>query len=134
MILVTGVSGGLGGLILDGLSVVDDVEVVAGTRSGDGTTRRWIDFDDPASLVEGFQAVDVVVFVSAGYAEDDVVLARHGAAVDAAAAAGIRHAIYTSLTGSGDLCRLRSRTDGPRLAWPPLRSMSLFCATACMPN
>jgi NAD(P)H dehydrogenase (quinone) len=103
MILVTGVSGGLGGLILDGLSaVVDGPEVAAGSRSGDGRTTRRIDFDDPASLTEGFQGVDVLVFVSAGYAEDDVVLARHGAVAEAAAAAGVRHVIYTSLVGSGD--------------------------------
>lgn len=121
MILVTGVSGSLGGLILEGLSVVDDVEVMGGSRSGDGTTRRRIDFDDPASLVEGFTGVDVLVFVSAGYAEDDVVLARHGAVVDAAATAGIRHVIYTSLVGSGDLMStaLAHRWTEARLAAAP---------------
>ena len=103
MILVTGVSGSLGGLILDGLSAVEDIEVAGGTRSGDGVTRRHIDFDDPASLLQGFNDVDVLVFVSAGYAEDDVVLARHGAVADAAAAAGVRHVIYTSLVRSGEL-------------------------------
>ncbi|WP_049563739.1 NmrA family NAD(P)-binding protein [Nonomuraea sp. SBT364] len=103
MILVTGVSGGLGGLILRGLSGEDDLEVVGGTRSGDGVNARRIDFDDPASLAGGFRDVDVLVFVSAGYAEDDVVLARHGAVVDAAEAAGVRHVVYTSLAGSGDL-------------------------------
>lgn len=102
MILVTGVSGALGGLIHAGLSTMDDLEVVAGTRAGDGRTARRIDFDDPSTLVPGFAGVDVLVFVSAGYAEDDVVLARHGAVVTAAAAAGVRHVIYTSLAGSGD--------------------------------
>lgn len=103
MILVTGVSGALGGLVFDGLSAIDDLEVVGGSRTGDGTIVRRIDFDDPPSLVEGFAGVDVLVFVSAGYAEDDVVLARHGAVVDAAADAGIGHVIYTSLAASGDL-------------------------------
>jgi uncharacterized protein YbjT (DUF2867 family) len=37
------------------------------------------------------------VLISAGYAEDDVVIARHDAAIDAAAAAGVRDVIYTSL-------------------------------------
>lgn len=100
MILVTGVSGGLGGAVLRGLRAQPDLDVVAGTRSGDGITARHIDFDAPATLVEGFRGVDVLVFVSAGYAEDDVVLARHGAVVAAAAAAGVRHVIYTSLAGS----------------------------------
>ncbi|QYC37655.1 Quinone oxidoreductase 2 [Nonomuraea coxensis DSM 45129] len=157
MILVTGISGGLGGLIHHGLSAHYDLDpatggvaaaggatvagggaasagggaavagggaasagggaavagggaavagggaaVVGGTRSGDGVTARRIDFDDPASLTDGFRDVDVLVFVSAGYAEDDVVLARHGAVADAAEAAGVRHVVYTSLARSGE--------------------------------
>jgi uncharacterized protein YbjT (DUF2867 family) len=121
MILVTGVSGGLGGLVLEGLSAVDGLEVVAGTRSADGATARRIDFDDPATLAEGFKGVDVLVFISAGYAEDDVVLARHGAVVDAATAAGVQHVIYTSLAGSGDLMTLAlpHRWTEARLAAAP---------------
>ncbi|WP_248958342.1 NmrA family NAD(P)-binding protein [Sphaerisporangium perillae] len=121
MILVTGVTGALGGLVLGGLSAVDGLEVVAGTRSGDGTTARRIDFDDPATLAEGFKGVDVLVFISAGYAEDDVVLARHGAVTDAATAAGVRHVIYTSLAGSGDLMSiaLPHRWTEARLAAAP---------------
>jgi NAD(P)H dehydrogenase (quinone) len=121
MILVTGVSGALGGLIFAGLSALDDVEVIGGTRGGDGTSSRPIDFDDPATLVAGFAGVDVLVLVSAGYAEDDVVLARHGAAVDAAAAAGVRHVIYTSLVGSGELMSiaLAHRWTEARLATSP---------------
>jgi hypothetical protein len=53
-------------------------------------------------LVDGFGDVDLLVFVSAGFAEDDVVLDRHGAAIQAAAAATVRHVIYTSLVGAGD--------------------------------
>jgi NAD(P)H dehydrogenase (quinone) len=102
MILVTGVSGGLGSLILSGLSALDDVRVVAGTRSGDGSAVRRVDFDDPGSLPAAFEGVDVLVVVSAGYAEDDVVFARHGAVADAAAAAGVKHLIYTSLAASGE--------------------------------
>lgn len=100
MILVTGVSGALGGLVFDRLHG-SGPDVVAGTRAATGDARR-IDFDDPTTLTDGFAGVRVLVFVSAGYAEDDVVLARHGAVVDAAAAAGVRHVIYTSLAGSGD--------------------------------
>ncbi|MFE0459655.1 NmrA family NAD(P)-binding protein [Kitasatospora sp. NPDC058965] len=102
MILVTGVSGGLGGLILRGLSRLDGIEVVAGTRAADGVTARRVDFDDPQSLPAAFAGVDVLLVVSAGYAEDDVVLARHGAVADAAARAGVKHLIYTSLAASGE--------------------------------
>jgi NAD(P)H dehydrogenase (quinone) len=121
MILVTGVSGALGGLIRQGLSAVEGLEVVAGTRSGDGTTARRIDFDHPATLADGLRGVDVLVFISAGYAEDDVVLARHGAVVDAATAAGVRHVIYTSVAGSGDLLTfaLPHRWTETRLAAAP---------------
>jgi NAD(P)H dehydrogenase (quinone) len=121
MILVTGISGALGGLIFAGLSAVDDLKVIGGTRRGDGTGRRRIDFDDPATLVDGFAGVDVLVFVSAGYAEDDVVLARHGAVAEAAAAAGVRHVIYTSLVGSGELLSiaLAHRWTEARLAAGP---------------
>ncbi|WP_040814676.1 NmrA family NAD(P)-binding protein [Nocardia concava] len=100
MILVTGVSGALGGLVLAGLRAQPDLEVLAGSSSGDGDAVRRLDFDDPATLAAGLDGVDVLVFVSAGYAEDDVVFARHGALVAAAAAAGVRHVIYTSLSAS----------------------------------
>jgi len=53
MILVTGVSGALGGLILDRLTAIADLKVVAGTRTATGTARR-IDFDEPATLTDGF--------------------------------------------------------------------------------
>jgi len=87
MILVTGASGALGGSIFDRLTTVPGVDVVAGSSGADGGTRR-IDFDEPSTLVDGFGGVDLLVFVSAGFAEDDVVLDRHGAAIQAAAAAG----------------------------------------------
>jgi hypothetical protein len=73
MVLVTGASGALGGLILDRLATVPGMDVVAGSSSADGGTRR-IDFDEPSTLVDGFGGVDVLVFVSAGFAEDDVCL------------------------------------------------------------
>ncbi|GAA0969900.1 NmrA family NAD(P)-binding protein [Actinocorallia libanotica] len=100
MILVTGVSGALGGLVYRGLAASGEVKVLAGSSSG--AADRRLDFDEPETLAEAFAGVDVLVFVSAGYAEDDVVFARHGAVVDAAARAGVRHVVYTSLVGSAD--------------------------------
>lgn len=101
MILVTGASGALGRLVHQRLSAAG-ADVVAGTRTPGSASAREIDFDRPHTLTSGFAGVDVLVFISAGYAEDDVVLARHGAVVDAAADAGVRHVIYTSLAGSAD--------------------------------
>ncbi|RVX39439.1 NAD(P)H dehydrogenase (quinone) [Nonomuraea polychroma] len=120
MILVTGVSGALGGAILDGL-VARGLEVAGASSSGDGDAVRHADFDRPETLETAFADVNVLVFVSAGYAEDDVVLARHGAVVRAAAAAGVEHVIYTSLAGSGDLLTiaLAHRWTEARLAEAP---------------
>ncbi|MFC4536280.1 NmrA family NAD(P)-binding protein [Sphaerisporangium dianthi] len=121
MILVTGVSGALGGLIFEGLAELEGLEVVAGTRTGDGSAARRIDFDDPETLAEGLRDVDTLVFISAGYAEDDIVIARHDAVAEAATAAGVRHVIYTSLAGSGDLMTiaLPHRWTEARLAAAP---------------
>jgi len=102
MILVTGISGGLGGLVFQGLSELDDVRVIGGTRTGDDVSARRVDFDDARSLPAAFKDVDVLLVVSAGYAEDDVVYARHAAVAGAAAQAGVRHLIYTSLASSGE--------------------------------
>ena len=101
MILVTGTSGALGGLILHRLAAAG-AAVVAGTRAPDDRAARQVDFDRPETLRAAFAGVDVLVLVSAGFAEDDVVLARHGAAIDAAASAGVRHVVYTSVAGSGE--------------------------------
>jgi NAD(P)H dehydrogenase (quinone) len=120
MILVTGVSGALGGLVHEGLAAQPEVAVLAGSRTAPAGGRR-VDFDDPASLPAAFAGVAVLVFVSAGYAEDDVVLARHGAVVDAAAEAGVRQVIYTSLSGSGErmTIALAHRWTEARLAAAP---------------
>ncbi|WP_194444430.1 NAD(P)H-binding protein, partial [Streptomyces calidiresistens] len=104
VLMVTGVGGGLGGVIAGRLAGRE--EVIAGSRHPEevpaGLPARRIDFDDPASLREGFAGVRTLLLISAGYGEDDTVIARHGAAVDAAERAGVRHIVYTSLTGAGD--------------------------------
>jgi NAD(P)H dehydrogenase (quinone) len=104
MILVTGATGGLGKLIVERLTGRGDV--VAGSRSPEqvpaGTPTRYVDFDDAASLADGFAGVDTLLLISAGYGEDDTVIARHGAAIGAAEKAGVRHIVYTSLSAAGD--------------------------------
>ncbi|MFI6506650.1 NAD(P)H-binding protein [Streptosporangium sp. NPDC050855] len=104
MILVTGATGALGRLVTERLAGRPDVAI--GTRSPEeipaGSPARRIDFDDPGSLDKGFAGVDTLLLISAGYGEDDVVIARHGAAIDAAERAGVRHIVYTSLSAAGD--------------------------------
>jgi len=99
MILLTGATGGLGKLISERLAGREDVGL--GSRNP-GPADRRIDFDDPASLEDGFAGVDTLLLISAGFAEDDIVIARHEAAVSAAEKAGVRQVIYTSLSAAGD--------------------------------
>ncbi|MFD6426821.1 NAD(P)H-binding protein [Streptomyces sp. NPDC060198] len=98
MLLITGANGALGKLVAEELADRDDV--VLGTRTPRSTTERRIDFDDPSSL--DLTGVETLLLISAGYGEDDVVLARHEAAISAAEKAGVRHVVYTSLSGDGD--------------------------------
>ncbi|WP_327268254.1 NAD(P)H-binding protein [Streptomyces sp. NBC_01218] len=98
MILITGASGALGSLVVQALA--DRSDVVLGTRTPRSAAERRVDFDDPSSL--DFTGVTTLLIVSAGYGEDDVVLARHEAAITGAEKAGVRHVVYTSLSGDGD--------------------------------
>lgn len=122
MILVTGASGQLGSSTLAalharGMSAVGASRTPAddgspspadgGSRSpADGGSRnpaevaRRMDFDDPATL--RFDDVSTLVLISAGYAEDDQVIARHAAVLEAARRDGVGHVLYTSVTGAGD--------------------------------
>lgn len=104
MIVVTGASGGLGNLVLERMA--PDAQVTAGSRTPELVTAkrpaRRIDFDDPMSLATGFEGAEVILLISAGYGDDDVVIARHKAAIDAAEQAGVRHIVNTSLTAAGD--------------------------------
>ncbi|MEU9047102.1 MULTISPECIES: NAD(P)H-binding protein [unclassified Kitasatospora] len=104
MLLVTGVNGGLGALVLERLAGREGV--VAGSRTPEkvpgGTPARLVDFDRPDTLAEAFAGVRTLLLISAGAAEDDVVIARHGAAIEAAEQAGVEQVVYTSLSGDGD--------------------------------
>ncbi len=100
MILVTGASGHLGHAILTHLNAAGE-PAVGGTRHpSTGSGYRQVDFDEPRTLQ--FKDVDSLVMVSAGTAEDDVVIARHERVIAAAERDGVGHLIYTSLTTAGD--------------------------------
>jgi NAD(P)H dehydrogenase (quinone) len=98
MIMVTGANGQLASLTLQELAD-RKVPALGGSRTpADG--QRHLDFDDSTSL--DLTGVSTLVLISAGYAEDDQVIARHRALLDAAVRDGVAHVIYTSLTGTGD--------------------------------
>lgn len=86
-----------------------------------------MDFDDPAG--PDLTGVRVLVLVSAGYGEDDVVLARHDRVVSAAERHGVQHVVYTSLVGAGDHLAFalahrwtERRLRESRLSWTILRN------------
>ncbi|MBV2153338.1 NmrA family NAD(P)-binding protein [Kitasatospora sp. SUK 42] len=98
MILVTGANGNLGSATLAALHARGVVAMGGSRTPGEGVRR--LDFDDHASL--DLTGVSTLVLVSAGYAEDDQVIARHTAVLDAAVRDGVGHVVYTSLTTAGD--------------------------------
>ncbi|MFB2584559.1 NmrA family transcriptional regulator [Herbiconiux liukaitaii] len=98
MILVTGTTGKLGRDILTRL-IERDVDASGSSRSGAGSSRA-LDFDEPGGI--SLRGVDTLVLVSAGEAEDDVVVARHEAVIAAAERDGVGHVVYTSLASQGE--------------------------------
>ncbi|MEK2474344.1 MULTISPECIES: NAD(P)H-binding protein [Streptomyces] len=98
MMLVTGANGSLGSATLAALRA-RGVAATGGSRTPDEGMRR-LDFDDRTSL--DLVGVSTLVLISAGYAEDDQVVGRHAAVLDAAVRDGVGHVVYTSLTTAGD--------------------------------
>ncbi|MEV7796639.1 NAD(P)H-binding protein [Streptomyces sp. NPDC087512] len=98
MILVTGANGNLGSTTVAALRARGAAATGGSRTPGEGMRR--LDFDDPVSL--DLAGVSTLVLVSAGYAEDDRVVGRHAAVLDAAVRDGVGHVVYTSLTTAGD--------------------------------
>jgi len=102
-LLVTGASGQLGRRVVEILLDAEAGPVVAATRSPEklagladrGADIRRADFDDPASLDEAFGGVDRLLLVSTDALGHRV--PQHRAAIRAAARAGVKHIVYTSL-------------------------------------
>lgn len=101
-LLVTGAAGKLGRLAVEELLARGATKVIAGTRdpskladlAARGVEIRRIDFDDNASLSSGFAGVDRLLLVSTDGIGKRV--AQQTAAIAGAAAAGVKHIVYTS--------------------------------------
>jgi NAD(P)H dehydrogenase (quinone) len=137
-IAITGAAGQLGRLTAQlVLAKMPPGDVVLVTRRPDaiadlaaaGAIVRHGDFDEPESLPGAFAGCERLLLLSADVLGRRVV--QHRAAVDAAAAAGVRHVIYTSIVNAGsDLPLVVSHEHGETerairergLRWTALRN------------
>lgn len=108
-LLVTGASGQFGRAVLAHL--LDTLQlpasrIVATSRKPDdlaefaarGVTVRSADFDQPETLVAAFAGAERLLLISTdALLEPGKRLRQHRAAIDAAANAGVKHVVYTSL-------------------------------------
>lgn len=104
-LFVSGASGQLGRLVVQDL-LERGCTVVAGSRNPDkiadladaGATTRSVDFNDPDQVRAAFEGVDRALIISTdaiGHRAEGQI-----AAVKAAAAAGVKHLVYTSLASA----------------------------------
>jgi NAD(P)H dehydrogenase (quinone) len=138
-VIVTGASGQLGRLAAEELlKRLSPAELILVTRhphaladlAERGVEVRSGDFDEPASLPAAFAGGERMLLISTLAIGQRV--EQHRAALDAAAAAGVRHVAYTSLTNpvaghpAGDLVEEHRQTEeilkSSALAWTILRN------------
>jgi NAD(P)H dehydrogenase (quinone) len=105
-LFVTGASGHLGRRVVELLLEKGEGKIVAGTRTPEkladlaarGATVRHADFENAKELEAALAGVDRVLIISTdAIFQPGQRLAQHKAAVAAAAAAGVKHAVYTSM-------------------------------------
>jgi len=108
-IVITGASGNYGRGVTDRLiaqGLASDLILITrkpeklNDRAAQGCTVRCGDFDKPETLAEAVQGADKMLLISGTRVGARVV--QHKAAVDAAAAAGVGHIVYTSFIGIDD--------------------------------
>jgi NAD(P)H dehydrogenase (quinone) len=126
-LIVTGAAGHLGRLVTEQLlERVPPGDLVLVTRRPDalrelrarGVDVRYGDFDEPASLRDAFAGGRRMLLIST-----DAVgrrLLQHRAAIDAAAAAGVRHVVFTSIVSP-----VASNPTGA-IAWEPGRTETML--------
>ncbi len=108
-IVITGASGNYGrgvtdrlieqGRAADLILITRKPEKLA-DRIGQGCNVRYGDFDKPETLAAAVQGADRMLLISGTRVGARVV--QHKAAIDAAAAAGVAHIVYTSFIGIDD--------------------------------
>ncbi|MFN8528802.1 MAG: SDR family oxidoreductase [Anaerolineae bacterium] len=105
-LLVTGASGHLGRRVLELLLEAGETHIIATTRTPEkladfaarGVTVRTATFDDPESLRAAFTGADRLLLISTDALGVPGLRERqHRTAIEAAAAVGVKHVVYTSL-------------------------------------
>jgi uncharacterized protein YbjT (DUF2867 family) len=104
---VTGVTGGLGGMVARALADSGQPLRLLARTPGKApdlprSTVEAFDYSDRIGCETALSGIETLFFVSA--AEDTNRLAQHRKVVDAAAAAGVRHVVYTSFVGASPTC------------------------------
>ncbi len=108
-LLITGASGHLGRRVAEFLLEAGQHRIVLATRTpakladlaARGAVVRAANFDDPPSLATAFAGVDRLLLVSTDALDQPGHrLAQQRAAITAAAQAGVRHLVYTSLVNA----------------------------------
>ncbi len=106
-VAVTGVTGGLGGMVSRALADAGVplrllVRTPSKAPSMTGSTVERFDYSDRNGCETALSGVQTLFFVSA--AEDAHRLDQHRNVVEAAAAAGVQHVVYTSFVGASPTC------------------------------
>jgi NAD(P)H dehydrogenase (quinone) len=110
-IVISGASGQLGRLVAQELlEHVPPADLVLVSRRPElledfadrGTAVRGGDFDDPVSLADAFAGAERVLVISTGLDALGRRVHQHRAAIEAAAAAGARHVVYTSISNPAE--------------------------------
>ncbi|MCW2365954.1 NAD(P)H dehydrogenase (quinone) [Sphingobium sp. B7D2B] len=108
-IVITGASGQYGRAATDRLiekGLADRLILISRSpdrladRTAQGCEVRYGDYDKPATLAAAVQGAEKMLLISGTRVGARVV--QHKAAIDAAAAAGVRHILYTSFIGIDD--------------------------------
>lgn len=113
MIVITAASGKLGSLVADLLNekgLAGSVRLAArspeklSARKAQGFEVAAADYEDPASLKAAFESADTVLLISSE-GPNEVRIAHHHNAIEAAKAAGVTRIVYTSATNPSNSSR-----------------------------
>lgn len=100
MIVITGATGHLGRLVVEGLKAkLPADQIVAAVRSPEkardlGVTVRKADYNEPETLAAALEGANKVLLISGNEVGSRV--RQHRAVIEAAQKAGVRHFVYTS--------------------------------------